>query len=89
MMTRVIKPHASLAFLSAQPFLTWSDPSFTGRLAFIVSTDDQAVPKVAQYGMTSGAGQQWIVTEMASSHCAPFMDRVTECVRVLEFIICS
>ncbi|GAB1190922.1 hypothetical protein APSETT444_000089 [Aspergillus pseudonomiae] len=83
----VIKPHASLAFFSAQPSPAWVDPTFTGRLAYVVTTDDLAVPKVAQYGMISGTGQQWHVREIESSHCAPFITKVEESVEILQEFI--
>ncbi|KNG91652.1 hypothetical protein ANOM_000206 [Aspergillus nomiae NRRL 13137] len=83
----VIKPHASLAFFSAQPSPAWVDPTFTGRLAYVVTTDDLAVPKVAQYGMISGTGQQWHVREIESSHCAPFITKVAESVEILQDFI--
>ncbi|KAF7595402.1 hypothetical protein BBP40_006397 [Aspergillus hancockii] len=86
-MTSFTKPHASLAFFSAQPFSAWSDPAFTGRLAYIVTTEDLAVPKAAQYGMMAGTGQEWAVREIASSHCAPYISRITESVRILEELI--
>lgn len=83
----VIKPHASLAFFSAQPSPAWTDPAFTGRLAYVVTTEDMAVPKVAQYGMISGTGQQWHVREIESSHCAPFITKVAESVEILQDFI--
>ena len=86
-LSSVIKPHASLAFFSAQPSPAWVDPTFTGRLAYVVTADDLAVPKVAQYGMISGTGQQWHVREIESSHCAPFITKVAESVEILQEFI--
>lgn len=78
-----IKPHSTLAFTSPQPAPAWADVAFQGRLAFIVTTRDPAVPKEAQYGMMAATQQQWIVKEMECSHCAPFLDRIEETVRLV------
>ncbi|BAE59602.1 unnamed protein product [Aspergillus oryzae RIB40] len=83
----VIKPHASLAFFSAQPSPAWADPAYTGRLSYVVTTEDLAVPKVSQYGMMSGTGQNWHVREIESSHCAPFITKVAESVGILQDFI--
>lgn len=83
----MIKPHASLAFFSAQPSPAWADPAYTGRLAYVVTTEDLAVPNVAQYGMMSGTGQNWHVREIESSHCAPFITKVAESVGILQDFI--
>ncbi|KAE8375739.1 hypothetical protein BDV26DRAFT_283214 [Aspergillus bertholletiae] len=83
----VIQPHASLAFFSAQPSPAWLDPAFAGRLAYVVTTEDLAVPKVAQYGMMMGTGQQWHVREIESSHCAPFITKVGQSVEILQEFI--
>ncbi|KAF5864570.1 hypothetical protein ETB97_007403 [Aspergillus alliaceus] len=82
-----IKPHASLAFFSPQPSPAWTEPAFIGRLAYLVTSEDLAVSKVAQYGMISGTGQEWHVREIISGHCGPFIDKVGETVEILkEFI---
>ncbi|GKZ23890.1 hypothetical protein AbraIFM66951_010422 [Aspergillus brasiliensis] len=79
-----IKPHATLAFTSPQPAPAWAEESYQGRLAFIVTTGDPAVPKEAQYGMMAATRQEWIVKEMDCSHCAPFITRIEETVRLVE-----
>ncbi|GKZ38829.1 hypothetical protein AbraIFM66950_011352 [Aspergillus brasiliensis] len=79
-----IKPHATLAFTSPQPAPAWAEEAFHGRLAFIVTTGDPAVPKEAQYGMMAATQQEWIVKEMVCSHCAPFITRIEETVRLVE-----
>ncbi|OJJ70087.1 hypothetical protein ASPBRDRAFT_181694 [Aspergillus brasiliensis CBS 101740] len=78
-----LKPHATLAFTSPQPAPAWADEAFQGRLAFIVTALDKAVPKEAQYGMMAATEKQWVVKEMACSHCAPFVAKVEETVQLV------
>lgn len=82
-----LKPHATLPFTSPQPHPAWADKEFEGRLAFIVTANDRAVPKEAQYGMMAATEQKWIVKEMASSHCAPFFDHKTKTVELVQEIL--
>lgn len=79
-----VKPHATLAFTSPQPAPAWAEEAFQGRLAFIVTTGDPAVPKEAQYVMMAATEQEWIIKGIDSSHCAPFIDRIDETVRLVE-----
>jgi hypothetical protein len=81
---KMIKPHSNLAFTSAQPHPAWADAAFHGRLAFIVTAEDRSIPKEEQYGMMAATQTQWIVKEMACSHCAPFVSRVEETLRMLQ-----
>ncbi|KAH8432797.1 alpha/beta hydrolase [Aspergillus melleus] len=82
-----IKPHSNIAFTSPQPHPAWADADYSGRLAFIVTTEDRAVPKDAQYGMMAASRQEWIVKEMACSHCGPFINGIGETVGVLQDVI--
>lgn len=85
-----IKPHSSLAFYSPQPHPAWADAEYQGKLAFIVTAEDQAIPKGPQYGMITTIGttqMQWIVKEMACSHCAPFLSRIDETIQLLKGFI--
>ncbi|KAJ5286739.1 hypothetical protein N7478_002425 [Penicillium angulare] len=82
-----IKPHSTLAFTSPQPHPAWADEEFRGRLGFIVTTEDRAVPKEAQYGMMAATQQQWIIKEIDSSHCAPFISRIEDTVKATQEII--
>lgn len=79
-----IRPHSTLAFTSEQPHPAWASAAYQGRLAFIVTAEDRAVPKEAQYGMMAASRQQWIVKEMACSHCAPFLNQIEETLRLLK-----
>ncbi|KAI2709286.1 hypothetical protein CBS147332_6345 [Penicillium roqueforti] len=82
-----LRPHATLAFNSPQPHPAWADEAFRGRLAFIVTTEDRPVPKEAQFGMMASTQQEWIVRELVSSHCAPFLNRIDETVELTREII--
>ena len=82
-----LRPHSSLAFTSPQPHPAWADEAFQGRLAFIVITEDRAMPKEAQFGMMASTQQAWIVKEMVSSHCAPFLNGIDETVELTREII--
>ncbi|KAG0154637.1 hypothetical protein PDIDSM_205 [Penicillium digitatum] len=82
-----VKPHSTMSFTSPQPHPVGADKAFQGRLAFIVTTEDRAVLKEAQYGMMAATQKKWIVKELASSHCAPFLDRIDETVGLTREII--
>ncbi|KAJ5210070.1 hypothetical protein N7491_009882 [Penicillium cf. griseofulvum] len=86
-LTRSVKPHSNIAFTSTQPHPAWADQEFEGRLGFIVTTEDAAVPKEAQTGMMAATQKAWIVKEIASSHCAPFLNRIGETVGLIREII--
>ncbi|KAJ5779113.1 hypothetical protein N7457_006833 [Penicillium paradoxum] len=82
-----VNPHSTLAFTSPQPHPAWADEAFQGRLAFIVTTEDRAVPKEAQFGMVAATQKEWILKELTSSHCAPFLNRIDETVGLTREII--
>ncbi|KAJ5117608.1 hypothetical protein N7448_011240 [Penicillium atrosanguineum] len=82
-----LKPHATLAFTSPQPHPAWADKEFQGRLAFLVTAHDRAVPKEAQLGMMAATQQAWIVKEIESSHCAPFFNQKKKTVALVQEII--
>ncbi|RHZ46612.1 uncharacterized protein CDV56_104529 [Aspergillus thermomutatus] len=79
-----IRPHSTLAFNSPQSAPAWADQAYAGRLAFIIPTMDIAVPEGAQRGMIAATQKNWMVEEMVCSHCAPFLNRIGECVRLLQ-----
>ncbi|EEQ28755.1 hypothetical protein McanMca71_001172 [Microsporum canis] len=82
-----LRPHSSLAFFSPQPPTACADPAFKGRLAYVVASNDLAVPKGAQYAMIAGTGQEWKIKEIPRSHCAPFKVELEENVKIVaEFI---
>lgn len=82
-----IKPHSTLAFNSVQPHPAWADVEYLGKLAFIVTTKDSAIPKEAQYAMIGATQQSWITKEMDCSHCAPFLDKKDNCILLLRELI--
>ena len=77
-------PHATLAFKSASPAPAWADPEFKGRLAYLVCTEDKAIPKAAQEGMMQHSGQDWHVRELQGSHNAPFLSKEKEAVEIID-----
>lgn len=82
-----IKPHSTLAFNSMQPHPAWADVEYLGKLAFIVTTKDSAIPKEAQYAMIGATQQPWITKEMDCSHCAPFLGKADDCILLLRGLI--
>ncbi|KAJ5193259.1 hypothetical protein N7449_009401, partial [Penicillium cf. viridicatum] len=77
----------TLAFTSPQPNPAWAYEAFEGRLGFIVTTENHAVPNKAQLGMMAATQKEWIVRELAYSHCAPFLNRIDETVGLTRDII--
>lgn len=86
-LTAEVKPHSTIAFTSPQPHPAWADEAFQGRLAFIITTEDRAMPKEAQFGMMAATQKEWIVKELAYSHGAPFLNRIDETVALTREII--
>ncbi|RAK99401.1 alpha/beta hydrolase [Aspergillus ibericus CBS 121593] len=86
-LTTFLQPHSSLAFFSPQPAPAWADVAYAGRLAFIVTTADKAVPKEAQHYMISSTGKTFIVKEMECSHLAPFVDRIPETIGLVHELL--
>ena len=82
-------PHATLAFKSPSPKPAWADSAFAGRLAYIVCTEDQAIPKIGQQIMMQLTGQQWKVKELVGSHNAPFLLKEQEAAQMVEDFITS
>ena len=77
-------PHALLAFKSPVPAPAWTDPGFEGRLAYLVCTEDLAIPQFAQEAMMRGTGQAWAVKEMVGSHNCPFLKQAKEAARAVD-----
>ncbi|KAI1851027.1 hypothetical protein JX265_004559 [Neoarthrinium moseri] len=69
------RPHASLAFETPQLPPAAEDDAFTGKMGYIVTTQDDEVPKEAQYAMIGGLKKDWVVREIAGSHMSPFGGR--------------
>lgn len=74
--------------MSEQPPSAWTESSFDGRCAYIVTGEDQAVPKAAQNQMIEGTGKEWIVREMpSSSHMAPFLTLTEVSIQLVNEIL--
>lgn len=71
-------PHALLAFKSPAPAPAWTEPGFEGRLAYLMCSDDQAIPRFGQEAMMQGTGMDWVVREIVGSHNAPFLKKTEE-----------
>ncbi|GLA31705.1 hypothetical protein AnigIFM63326_010385 [Aspergillus niger] len=82
-----LKPHSSLAFFSPQPVPAWTDVAYAGRLAFIITAADKAVPKEAQRWMITNTEKEFIIKEMECSHLAPFVDRIPETVGLVNGVL--
>lgn len=82
-----ILPHALLAFKSPAPKPAWSEAGFDDHLAYLVCTEDRAIPKFAQGAMMHGTGKKWIVKELEGSHSAPFLSKIKDAVQALEAFV--
>ncbi|KAE8332651.1 hypothetical protein BDV39DRAFT_215728 [Aspergillus sergii] len=82
-----VKPHSTLAFNSPQPTPAWAEEGYNGRLGFIVTLQDKAVSKEAQHLMISATQKDWIVKEMDCSHCAPFLNRIDDCIGLVQGLL--
>lgn len=85
--TMPLVPHSTLAFKSAQPAPAWADSEYKGRLAFVIPTEDRAVPQLAQKGMIAGTGQRWIVEKVTGSHNAPFLSQRRAMIKILGNLV--
>ena len=80
-------PHALVAFNSPSPAPAWTEPGFEGRLAYLVCTEDEAIPKFGQEAMIQGTGLEWDVREIVGSHTAPFLKKTGETLQAVEDFI--
>ena len=83
----LLQPHATLAFKSPSPAPAWTDAAFRGRLAYIVCTEDRAIPKVGQETMMLLTKQQWIVKELQGSHISAFLLKEQESTKMIESFV--
>jgi hypothetical protein len=57
------------SFTSPCPAASWAnETAFKGRIAYIKTVNDQAVPYQAQDMMLQASGQEWITREIETSH---------------------
>lgn len=80
-------PHALLAFKSPASAPAWAEPGFEGRLAYLVCTEDKAIPKFGQEAMMQGTGKDWSVREMVGSHNSPFLKKVEEAAGAVDAFV--
>ncbi|CAF9935010.1 MAG: hypothetical protein ALECFALPRED_006212 [Alectoria fallacina] len=80
-------PHALLAFKSPAPAPAWADSGFEDRLAYLVCTEDQAIPKFGQEAMMQATGLNWAVREMMGSHNSPFLKKTDEAVEAVDAFV--
>lgn len=80
-------PHALLAFKSPAPAPTWSDLGFQGRLAYLVCTDDLAIPPFGQEAMMHETGMEWVVKEIEGSHNCPSLKKTEEAAGAVDAFV--
>ncbi len=66
----MVRPHAERVFRTPTPAPGWASESYVGRLAYLMSTDDRAVPPEGQQAMVRASGRDWQVREIDGSHFA-------------------
>ncbi|KAF2866641.1 hypothetical protein BDV95DRAFT_611692 [Massariosphaeria phaeospora] len=68
------------SFTSPCPRATWDSEEFKGRVAYIRTANDAAIPLHVQQMMIDGTGVEWIVKDIESSHSPQLAqpERLTE-----------
>jgi hypothetical protein len=56
------------SFTSPCPAASWDTESFKGRIAYVKTVNDRAVPYEAQSPMLQATEQEWITRDMQTSH---------------------
>ncbi|KAH8705126.1 hypothetical protein BGW36DRAFT_366922 [Talaromyces proteolyticus] len=56
------------SFTSPCPAASWDTEAFNGRLAYIKTVNDRAVPYEAQSMMLQATGQEWITRDIETGH---------------------
>ena len=56
------------SFTSPVPRATWDSDAYKGRVAFIRTLNDAAIPLQIQQMMLDGSGADWIVKDIESGH---------------------
>lgn len=80
----MLVPHATKAFTSPSPAPAWTEPGFEGRMAYLVCTEDRAIPKFGQEAMMEGTGISWITRELNGSHNSPFLKMTDEAADIVD-----
>jgi hypothetical protein len=58
------------SFTSPIPAASWNTEAFKGRIAYVKTVNDAAVPYVAQEMMLQASGQEWITRDIETAHSA-------------------
>lgn len=58
------------SFTSPIPPASWNTDAFKGRIAYIKTVNDKAIPYEAQSMMLQASGQEWITRDIETSHSA-------------------
>jgi hypothetical protein len=56
------------SFVSPCPRATWQDDEYKGRVAYIRTLNDAAIPLPVQQNMLDGTGAKWIIKDIESGH---------------------
>ena len=56
------------SFTSPAPRATWNSDAYKGRVAFIRTLNDAAIPLQVQQMMLDGSGTEWIIKDIESGH---------------------
>lgn len=56
------------SFISPCPAASWDSEAYKGRIAYVKTINDQAVPYAAQAMMLQASGQEWITRDIETGH---------------------
>jgi hypothetical protein len=56
------------SFTSPIPRASWDSDDYKGRIAFVRTVNDAAIPLAIQQMMIDGSGVEWIIEDMESGH---------------------
>lgn len=76
-MIQSLEPQALHSFDTPAPPAAWQEPEFDGRLAYVRTTKDKAVPAFVQDTMMEKSQAKWLVKDIEASH-SPFLSRPKE-----------
>jgi len=78
-----LQPQGLLAVESPAAAPAWAEASFSGRLAFLRCTQDQALPPFLQDMFVNKSGAQWDVKEIEAGH-SPWASKPADVVKYVE-----
>lgn len=74
------------SFTSPVPRASWDSDEFKGRVAFIRTINDAAIPLAVQQMMLDGTGVEWIVRDIESGH-SPQLSKPEELAGILVELV--